>query len=175
MNIVRIIAAIALASVAGSSLAAAPQLKASESVTISAPVAAVWDKVKSFDGLNSWHPAVAKDEIVEGRNDEAGAVRLLTLKDGGTIKEKLLRFSDTKHSFKYAILEGVLPVSSYTSTLVVTPAGKGMSKVTWSGSFKRKDTGDKPADNADDKTATTTISSVYRGGLNNLKTLVEAK
>ncbi len=175
MNIVRIIAAIALASVAGSSLAAAPQLKASESVTINAPVAAVWDKVKSFDGLNNWHPAVAKDEIVEGNNDEAGAVRLLTLKDGGTIKEKLLRFSDAKHSFKYAILEGVLPVSSYTSTLVVTPAGKSSSKVTWSGSFKRKDTGDKPADNADDKTATTTISGVYRGGLDNLKTLVEAK
>ncbi|MFI4979652.1 MAG: SRPBCC family protein [Nevskiales bacterium] len=175
MNVVRMIAVTALLSVAGSSLAAAPQLKASESVTINAPVSAVWDKVKSFDGLGNWHPAVAKDEIVEGDNDKVGAVRLLTLKDGGTIKEKLLGFSDTSHSFKYAILESVLPVSSYTSTLVVKPAGKGASKVTWSGSFKRKDTSDKPADGADDKAATTTISSVYRGGLDNLKTLVEAK
>lgn len=175
MNVVRIIAAIALASVAGSSLAAAPQLKVSESVTINAPVSTVWDKVKSFDGLNNWHPAVAKDEIVEGNNDEVGAVRLLTLKDGGTIKEKLLGFDDAGHSFKYTILEGVLPVSSYTSTLRVKSAGKGMSKIVWSGSFKRKDTGDKPADNANDKTATTTISSVYRGGLDNLKTLVEMK
>jgi len=175
MNVVRTIALIALASVASTSFAAAPVLKASESVTINAPVAAVWDKVKSFDGLNSWHPAVAKDEIVEGKNDEVGAVRLLTLKDGGTIKEKLLAFSDAKHSFKYSILEGVLPVSSYTSTLVVKPAGKGASKVTWAGSFKRKNTGDKPADNENDKTATTTISGVYRGGLDNLKTLAEAK
>ena len=175
MNVVKTIAMIALVAVVGDCFAAAPQLKASESVTINAPVSAVWDKVKSFDGLNNWHPAVARDEIVEGNNDEAGAVRLLTLKDGGTIKEKLLGFDDTGHSFKYTILEGVLPVSGYTSTLRVKSAGKGVSKVIWSGTFKRKDTGDKPADNADDKTATTTISGVYRGGLDNLKTLVEAK
>ncbi len=61
MNVGRIIAGFALACVACSSLAAAPQLKASESVTINAPVSAVWDKVKSFDSLNNWHPAVAKD------------------------------------------------------------------------------------------------------------------
>ncbi|HZR35620.1 MAG TPA: SRPBCC family protein [Nevskia sp.] len=175
MNPIRTIVALSLAFAAGGSFAAAPQLKVSESVVINAPVATVWDRVKSFDGLNNWHPAVAADEIVAGKNDQAGAVRQLTLKDGGTIKEKLLEFSDSRHRFRYTILEGVLPVSGYTSTLEVEPAGKGASKVTWSGSFKRKDTGAKPAEGADDKAATTTISGVYRGGLDNLKTLVEAK
>ena len=175
MNLIRTVLVLSLALAVGSSLAAAPQLKVSESVVINAPVATVWERVKSFDGLNNWHPAVAADEIVAGKNDQAGAVRQLTLKDGGTIKEKLLEFSDRGHRFRYTILEGVLPVSGYTSTLQVKPAGKGASKVIWSGSFKRKDTSAKPAEGADDKTATTTISGVYRSGLDHLKTLIESK
>jgi mxaD protein len=154
--------------------AAASWLHATQSVAIDAPAAKVWKTIESFDGLNTWHPAVAKDEIVEGTNDTAGAVRLLTLKDGGTIKEKLLSFSPKTRSYRYEILEGVLPVSSYTSVISVKSAGKGRSTVTWSGKFKRKDTGDSPADNSNDKTAVDTITSVYQGGLQNLKKMAES-
>ena len=161
--------------VSGNSIAAAPALHVTKSVTINADAAKVWDIVKNFDGLNTWHPAVAKDEIVSGTNNKVGAVRLLTLKDGGTIKEKLLGYSSQDHRFKYAILEGVLPVSSYTSVFVVKSAGKGKATVSWSGNFKRKDVGATPADNANDKTATDTISSVYQAGLDNLKKIAEAK
>ncbi len=125
--------------------------------------------------MNSWHPAVAKDEIVEGKNNTVGAVRLLTLKGGGTIKEKLLRLDPAGRSFKYAIIEGFLPVSDYTSTFVVKSAGKDKSSVTWTGHFKRKNVGDNPADNENDKTAVDTIGGVYQGGLDNLKKIVEAK
>jgi mxaD protein len=159
----------------GYSLAAAPQLNASKTVTIDAAAAKVWNAAKDFNGLNTWHPAVAKDEIVEGNNNTIGAVRLLTLKDGGTIKEKLLGFDAAGHKFKYAIVEGVLPVSSYTSTFIVKSIGKGKTSVTWSGSFKRKNIGDNPADNENDKTATDTVGSVYQTGLDNLKKIVEAK
>ena len=34
--------------------------------------------------------------------------------------------------------------------------------MTWSGSFKRKDTSDKPAADADDATATKTMGGVYQ-------------
>lgn len=155
--------------------AAAPVLHVSKSVEVDASASAVWDKAKNFDGLNTWHPAVESDKIVEGGNNKVGAVRVLTLKGGGTIKEKLLAYDANAHSFKYAILEGVLPVSDYTSTLKVESLGKDKSKVTWSGDFKRKDTGDKPADNANDKTATDTMAGVYTAGLDNLKKLAEAK
>jgi mxaD protein len=161
--------------VPGYSAAAAKTLHVTKTTTINADAAKVWDVVKNFDGLNTWHPAVAKDEIVSGTNNKVGAVRLLTLKDGGTIKEKLLIYSADSHQFKYSILEGVLPVSSYTSIFVVKSAGKGKSTVSWSGNFKRKDVGAKPADNANDKTATDTISAVYQAGLDNLKKVAEAK
>jgi mxaD protein len=161
--------------VSGYSLAAAPKLGVTKTVTIDAPADKVWNAVKDFNGLNTWHPAIAKDEIVEGKNNTVGAVRLLTLKDGGTIKEKLLGFNAAGHQFKYSILEGVLPVSSYTSTVLVKSLGKGKSSVTWSGNFKRKNVGDKPAANENDKTATDTMGAVYQAGLDNLKKNLEAK
>jgi mxaD protein len=154
--------------------AAAPRLTTSKTVDIDASAAKVWRAARDFNGLNTWHPAVATDEIVEGTNNTVGAVRLLTLKGGGTIKEKLLKFDPAHRSFKYTILEGVLPVSDYTSTLVVKSPGKGKSSVTWSGWFKRKNVGDNPGDNENDKTAVDTIGGVYQGGLDNLKKMVEA-
>jgi mxaD protein len=159
----------------GYTWAAAPLLTTSKSITIDASAAKVWSMVKDFNALNSWHPAVATDEIVEGKNNAVGAVRLLTLKGGGTIKEKLLSFNSAGRSFKYAIVEGVLPVSDYTSTLVVKSVGKNKSSVTWSGHFKRKNVGDNPAENENDKTATDTVGGVYGGGLDNLKKIAEAK
>lgn len=66
--------AMVLASVVSvSAFAAAPALKVTKSIEINAPASKVWDKVKDFDGLNNWHPGVAKDEIVEGKNNIAPA------------------------------------------------------------------------------------------------------
>src|SRR6202051_533677 len=129
----------------GYACAAAPPLTTSKTVTIDSPATKVWLTVKDFNGLNTRHPAVATDEIVEGKNNTVGAVRVLTLKGGGTIKEKLLAFNPAGRSFTYAIVEGVLPVSGYTATLVVKPVGKDKSKETWTGDFKRKNGGDNPA------------------------------
>src|SRR3984885_5814646 len=117
----------------GYAWAAAPRLTTSKTIDIDASAGKVWHAVKDFNGLNSWHPAVATDEIVEGKNNTVGAVRLLTLKGGGTIKEKLLAFNPAGRSFKYAIVEGVLPVSDYTATLTVKSAGKNQTLVTWTG------------------------------------------
>jgi mxaD protein len=173
MKIIRAIALTMTVLASGYAGAAAPILHVTQTIEINAPAGKVWKAVEGFDALNTWHPAVAKDEIIEGTNNSVGALRLLTLKDGGTIKEKLLAFDPKARKFRYAIVEGVLPVSDYTSTLTVASAGKGKSVVTWSGHFRRKDQGPNPADNANDKTATDTITGVYQGGLQNLKKTLE--
>jgi mxaD protein len=100
---------------------------------------------------------------------------LLTLKGGGTIKEKLLAYDAAGHSFKYSILEGVVPLSNYTSTFVVKSLGKGKSSVTWSGRFKRKDLSDHPGEKENDKAATDTANAIYQTGLDSLKKIAEAK
>jgi mxaD protein len=151
----------------------AKTLTAHEEVTIDASTAEVWDKVKNFNDLGAWHPAVKTTEIVTGTNNKVGAERLLTLQDGGTIKEKLLGYNSKAKTFKYSIIEGVLPVSDYVSSVTVKSAGKDKTLVVWKGSFKRKDTSATPAEGQDDASAVKTMTSVYRGGLDNLKKISE--
>ena len=153
--------------------AGAPNLSANESIEINAKADDVWAKVNNFGDLGAWHPAVKTTEIIKGTNNKKGAVRLLTLQDGGTIKEELESYKPAKKSFSYKIIEGVLPVSHYHSTLVVQSTADGKSKVVWSGTFKRKDTSDTPAKGQDDADSTNTMSAVYKGGLENLKKISE--
>jgi len=157
----------------GASKNAAGNLTVEEKVTINAPASKVWAKVNNFGDLGAWHPAVAKTEITNGTNNQPAAVRLLTLQDGGTIKETLTAYSVPGMSYSYVINEGVLPVSQYASTIQIKPINSGSSEVIWSGNFKRKDLSATPASGQDDEAATKTIHAVYRGGLDNLKKITE--
>lgn len=151
----------------------AANLSVVEKVTINAPASKVWEKTSDFVDLGAWHPAVAKTEITSGTNNTKGAVRLLTLGDGGTIKETLTAYSVADMTYSYVINEGVLPVSNYASTIQVKPIDAGSSEVVWTGNFKRKDLSVTPAKGQDDEAATNTIHAVYRGGLDNLKKITE--
>jgi len=150
----------------------AKTLKVVEKIEINAPANVVWAKVDDFGDMGEWHPAVKKTEIVKGKDNVKGAVRVLTLQDGGTIKEKLRSYNAKGMTFEYEILEGVLPVSSYVSSITVK-GGKGVTTVVWKGHFKRKDTSAKPAAGQDDDTAVKTITNVYKAGLDNLKKISE--
>jgi mxaD protein len=148
-------------------------LRVAQTIVIKAPVDAVWAASKDFNGLAKWHPALEKDEIVKGANNEPGAVRSLSLKGGGTIQEQLLTFSEPMHSFKYKILESPLPVVSYVSTFTVK-AGKGDTAViNWVGTFKRKNSADTPPDDQTDDAAKKVIAGIYSSGLASLKKQVE--
>ena len=114
-------------------------------------------------------------EIVAGSNNQVGAERVLTLRDGGTVREKLLGFDPKHHRFRYTMIEGALPVSGYVSVLSIKGAGPNRSKVTWSGTFKRKNTGASPAASENDAAATKAVGAVYRAGLDNLKKIIDAK
>jgi mxaD protein len=148
-------------------------LMVEEKVAINAPASKVWAKVGNFGDLGAFHPAVAKTEITSGTNNVQGAVRLLTLQDGGTIKETLTAYNAAGMSYSYVINEGVLPVSNYSSTIQVKSTGATSSEVVWKGNFKRKDLSATPAKGQDDEAATGTIHAVYRGGLDNLKKITE--
>ncbi|MEO6094159.1 MAG: SRPBCC family protein [Fibrobacteria bacterium] len=150
-------------------------LKITEVCEINAPAETVWKKVNNFGDLGAWHPAVKTTEIISGENNKVGAIRLLTLQDGATLKETLLSYDEKKTEYSYNIIESPLPISEYTSTVSVGKDKKGMSKVTWSGHFKRKDVSPRPAVGQDDTTATKTMRTVYRAGLDNLKAILEHK
>lgn len=143
--------------------AAAPAeelLSVSKETTLPIAPAELWAKVGDFNGLNTWHPAIAKSEIVSGINNEVGAHRKLTLADGAVIVEELAARDDAGMRMTYTIVEAPLPVTDYRSMLSVSPAGEG-SKLTWSSTFKAA-AGTEPAK------ASEIIGGIYQAGINNL-------
>ncbi len=147
--------------------------KVVEKITINAPPSAVWAKIKSFDGLKDWHPAVAESPADKGNAE--GSVRQIKLKGGGTLNETLESYDDAKMKISYRAKDGgALPVTNYTSTISVSAEGSG-SVVEWRGAFYRGFPNNDPPPDQNDEAAVKAITGVYKGGLENLKKLVEGK
>ena len=144
-----------------------------EKITINAPAAKVWEKVANYGDLGAFHPAVAKTEILSGTNNTKGAVRLLTLGDGGTVNETLTSYDASGMSYAYVINESVLPVSNYAAMIDVNAVSENVTEVVWNANFARKDLSATPAKGQDDAAATDTIHAVFKGGLENLKKITE--
>lgn len=153
---------------------AARELEVRREITIDAPAPAVWAVCGDFGAIERWLSAVVKTTLTRGDNNAVGAVRHLDVKGGGTVDEELLAFSVANHSLAYRILAGVLPVSDYRSDFAVKDVGQGRTVVTWSSTFRRKDTGSNPAANANDEAALAAITRLYETGLADLKRAVES-
>lgn len=147
--------------------------KAEEKITISAPPAKVWAALKDFGDV-SWNPAITKAEATGG--NAAGASRTITLKTGNLV-EGLDEYGEESLSYGYRLstenLEA-LPVSFYSATIAVTPAGEG-SEVTWIGRFYRGDTSNFPPENLNDEAAVKAMTGFMQEGLKGLKAKVEGK
>lgn len=141
--------------------ASAAKLHVQESVELAATPAAVWKLTGSFGGLADWHPALASSEITKGKDNVPGAVRVLTIKDGGKIVETLKAYDAKKHSMTYVIDESPLPVAGYKATFKVLPYEKG-SKVVWSADFTRAGSGT-------DEEARKVISGIFTAGFESLQ------
>lgn len=126
-----------------------------ETQEVSMSPSKVWEQIGAFNDLGNWHPAVAKTEM-----SEDGSVRTLFLQDGGTINERLVDYSDGSF-YEYEILDGVLPVMNYVSTISIEPSNNG-TMVTWSSTFE-------PAEGVTAAKAEEVIRGVYRAGLNNIR------
>ena len=145
--------------------------KAVEKVAINAPPSTVWAKIRNFDALQDWHPAVT--ESSSDKDNTVGSVRHLKLKGGGELSETLESHDDAKMKYSYRAKDGgALPVSNYTSTISVSGEG-GQSVVEWRGAFYRGYPNNDPPPDKNDEAAVKAITGVYKGGLENLKKLVE--
>lgn len=96
------------------------------SSVIPAPAAEVWRVVRDFNGLADWTPFVAQSRIEQNaKADQVGCIRNFQLRDGGTIRERLLALSDYELSCTYSILESPMGVENYVATLSLTPVTDG--------------------------------------------------
>jgi uncharacterized protein YndB with AHSA1/START domain len=96
------------------------------SSVIDAPALRVWDRVRDFNGLPRWHPAIRDSRIENGEPaDKVGCVRDFHLQNGDRIRERLLGLSDYDFFCTYAILESPMPLTDYVATLRLTPVTDG--------------------------------------------------
>ena len=96
------------------------------SSVINAPAAKVWERVRDFNGLPRWHPAIRESRIENGEpSDKVGCVRDFYLQNGDRLREKLLGLSDYDMFCTYSILESPMPLEHYIATLRLTPITDG--------------------------------------------------
>ncbi len=107
------------------------------SSVISAPAARVWARVRDFNALPNWHPAIAESRIENGEpSDRIGCVRDFRLRNGDRLREKLLGLSDYDLFYTYSILNSPMPVQDYVATLRLTPVSdQDRTFIEWTAEF----------------------------------------
>ena len=134
------------------------------SSVIAAPAARVWSRVRDFNGMPGWHPAIAESRIENGEpSDKVGCVRDFRLRNGDRLREKLLGLSDYDMFCTYSILDSPMAVENYVATLRLTPVTDGdRTFVEWTAEF------DCAAEREPDLVATIG-GGVFQGGFDALK------
>ena len=107
------------------------------SSVMDAPVARVWEKVRDFNSLPRWVPAVRESRIENGEpSDRVGCIRDFRLQNGDRLREQLLGLSDYEYFCTYSILESPMPLTNYVATLRLTPITDGdRTFAEWSAEF----------------------------------------
>ena len=101
-------------------------VRVTKSTVIDAPVEAVWDVLRDFNGHDQWHPAVADSAIDRGHpSDKVGCVRRFHLEDGSELREQLLTLSDADLAFSYCLLETPVPLLNYVAHVRLAPVTDG--------------------------------------------------
>jgi len=107
------------------------------STVIDAPVEAVWEIVRDFNGHDGWHPMVADSEMERGApTDRVGGVRRFHLIDGAELREQLLTLSDIDMELSYCLLDTPVPLFNYVAHVRLLPVTDGdMTFFQWRSRF----------------------------------------
>ena len=107
------------------------------SSVINASAARVWARVRDFNGLSNWHPAIAESRIENGEPaDRVGCIRNFSLRNGDRLREQLLGLSDFDMFCTYSILDSPMPLTNYVATLRLTPiTDHDRTFIEWSADF----------------------------------------
>ena len=96
----------------------------------------MWAVVGDFRGIGSWHPLVAQPaRYTVGDPRTEGAVRILPLVSGESMRDRLVDWDGTRLTLRYASEDTHLPVTKFEATLEVTNNLDGTSTVSWSAIF----------------------------------------
>ncbi|MBV9763207.1 MAG: SRPBCC family protein [Acidobacteriaceae bacterium] len=110
-------------------------LRVESSGQIDAPVDVLWSFVSNFNNIAHWHPDVIASRLESGTGRDAGSVRNLRLRNGMSIRERLLAISPENHYYKYSVIESPLPMRDHESLVRFTRLNESQTRVTWIAEF----------------------------------------
>lgn len=144
--------------------------RAYASTILDAPIETVWATIRDFNGLPSWHPAIARSEIEDGLDsDVVGCVRRFWLQDGTMVRERLLSLDDRNTTFSYNFETPAFPVTNYVARIRLMPVTRaGQTFAEWEASF------DEAPEDAG-KYVEIVSNGVFQGGWNALKKALSGK
>lgn len=106
------------------------------STVIDAPISAVWEILRDFNGHDRWHPAVDRSALERSmKSDQIGAIRNFVLTGGERLRERLLALSDKDHHLRYTIVESDIPLVNYVADVTLKPVTDG-DRTFWSWSSR---------------------------------------
>lgn len=92
------------------------------STVINAPIEKVWAIMRDFGALKSYYANVDTVTLDEGSTgDQIGAVRTLVLKNGSTLKERLVALSDIEYFGTYEVMVDGTPFENVVGTYRLYP------------------------------------------------------
>jgi hypothetical protein len=117
----------------------------------------IWEIVGDFCAIKAWHPAV--ENCVQTKEGDV-VFRTLTLKGGGTIKEKLTGTEEDGYS--YEIIESPLPVKNYKARLWLEVDDEpDRAVISWQSDFD--------ANGASDDDAKKAVTDIFAAGVEGIK------
>ena len=150
--------------------------KIKESITINLKPEEVWNVIKDFGKINTWHPSISKVDS-DGKNKD-GSIRTIyySPRNNTPIKQKLESYNAEKMMYKTSITEVDIksfPVSTYTANISVKGNDDGTSTVLWKGAFYRAYVNNDPPPELNEAAAIEVVTEFFQAGLNNLKSKLE--
>jgi hypothetical protein len=111
--------------------------KVVRSTILDAPIEAVWEVLRDFNGFDRWHPSIDASQMERGAPaDKVGCVRKVRLADGSELREQLLGLSEAETMFTYCLLDTPVPLFNYVAHIRLIPVTDGDRTFwQWEGNF----------------------------------------
>lgn len=135
-------------------------LSVSEAAEFNAPADVVWKIVGDFGAADRYLDVVERCEL---QHRSGSTERLLHLRGGGLVHERLVLACPQDRALRYTIVDSPLPVTDYVSTVRVDELDDAHCRVSWSATFDPRGT--------DEVQARDAIAAIYRMGFDGLRRL----
>src|SRR5262245_29060164 len=100
----------------------------------------LWAEVANFNNVAAWHPDVTESELQDtdagATSDEPGEVRVIKLRNGTILRERLVSIDPEAHRYEYSVLDGQLPLKHHISSVNMRAIDARRTEITWSASFE---------------------------------------